>query len=70
MASEFTTAVYLAGVVFMLSRPRGAEHWTADLGRAVVVAAWPVLVVAGFVGVVRGMVRRARAGRGRNLGNG
>ena len=36
---------------------RGFEGWAADLGRAVVVVAWPVAVVVAFVVFARAMVR-------------
>ena len=65
MATDFAIVIYLGGVVLMLWRlSRGPKHWSADFGRAVVVAAWPVLVVAGLIGVACGMVRRGTLGNG------
>ncbi len=64
-ATDFAIAIYVAGVVLMLCGPRRApEYWGMDFGRAVVVAAWPVLVVSGLIGVARGMVRRGTLGNG------
>ncbi len=57
MATGFV-AIYLAGVVLVLRRPpRGFEGWAADLGRAVVVVAWPVAVVVALVVFARAMVQ-------------
>ncbi len=64
-ATDFAIAIYVAGVVLMLCGPRRAPgYWGMDFGRAVVVAAWPVLVVSGLIGVARGMVRRGTLGNG------
>ena len=58
----FTTFLTMAYIT--VANPSVLQDAGMDFGRAVVVAAWPVLVVSGLIGVARGMVRRGTLGNG------